>query len=114
MPIYEYECEVCRVHFERKQGWHDQPVQVCPECGGKVRKLIFPVGIIFKGSGFYKTDNASSSSSSSSQSESSSSDKSETKKTEPAKTEATKAEPAKTDAAKTDSAKTESVKADKK
>ncbi len=59
MPIYEYECLSCSVRFERKQGFHDEPIQVCPDCGSKVRKLIFPAGIIFKGSGFYKTDHGS-------------------------------------------------------
>lgn len=59
MPIYEYECKSCGVRFERKQSMSDEPVSICPECGGPVRKLFFPAGIIFKGSGFYKTDNAS-------------------------------------------------------
>ena len=56
MPIYEYECQTCGVHFERKQSVNDDPVRICPECGGKVRKLFFAAGIIFKGSGFYVTD----------------------------------------------------------
>jgi putative FmdB family regulatory protein len=60
MPIYEYECRSCGVHFDRKQRWQDEPVRVCPECEGEVRKVIQPVGIVFKGSGFYKTDNSSS------------------------------------------------------
>jgi putative FmdB family regulatory protein len=60
MPIYEYECRSCGVHFDRKQKWQDEPVKVCPECEGEVRKVIQPVGIVFKGSGFYKTDNSSS------------------------------------------------------
>jgi putative FmdB family regulatory protein len=57
MPLYEYQCQACGVRFERRQHINDQPVKVCPECGGKVRRLIQPVGIIFKGSGFYVTDN---------------------------------------------------------
>jgi putative FmdB family regulatory protein len=60
MPIHEYECKSCGVRFERKQKWHEEPVQQCPECSGEVRKLLHPVGIVFKGSGFYKTDNRSS------------------------------------------------------
>jgi len=100
MPIYEYECLTCSVRFERKQSVNDEPVKICPDCGGKVRKVFYPAGIIFKGSGFYKTDYASSSSSSSS------SDSPATRKTEPAKSEAakseTKAEPAKSATAKSD------------
>jgi putative FmdB family regulatory protein len=59
MPLYEYECEGCGVRFERRQHMEDEPVKVCPECGGRVHRLIQPVGIIFKGSGFYVTDNRS-------------------------------------------------------
>lgn len=60
MPIYEYECRSCGVRFDRKQRWQDEPVKECPECQGEVRKVIQPVGIVFKGPGFYKTDNSSS------------------------------------------------------
>jgi putative FmdB family regulatory protein len=64
MPLYEYQCEDCGVRFERLQRMSDEPVQVCPECGGEVHRLIQPVGIIFKGSGFYVTDNRAKSSTS--------------------------------------------------
>jgi putative FmdB family regulatory protein len=64
MPLYEYECEDCGVRFERRQHMSDEPVTVCPECGGTVHRLIQPVGIIFKGSGFYVTDNRAKSSTS--------------------------------------------------
>ncbi len=57
MPLYEYECQSCGVRFERRQHMTDDPVKICPECGGEVNRLIQPVGIIFKGSGFYVTDN---------------------------------------------------------
>ena len=60
MPIYEYECKTCGVRFDRKQSWNEEPVKDCPDCSGEVRKVLQPVGIVFKGSGFYKTDNASS------------------------------------------------------
>lgn len=56
MPLYEYECRQCGGRFERRQSVRDEPVADCPECGGSVRRLLFPVGIIFKGSGFYVTD----------------------------------------------------------
>ena len=62
MPLYEYECESCGVRFERRQHMEDEPVKTCPECGGDVHRLIQPVGIIFKGSGFYVTDNRAKSS----------------------------------------------------
>ncbi|MFW6082812.1 MAG: FmdB family zinc ribbon protein, partial [Chloroflexota bacterium] len=57
-----YECKSCGVRFERRQHMEDEPVRTCPECGGDVHRLIQPVGIIFKGSGFYVTDNRATSS----------------------------------------------------
>lgn len=57
MPTYEYECDECGVVFERFQHFSDDPLEICPECGGSVHRVIQPVGIIFKGSGFYVTDN---------------------------------------------------------
>lgn len=62
MPLYEYQCEDCGVRFERRQRMTEEPVKVCPDCGGDVHRLIHPVGIIFKGSGFYVTDNRAKSS----------------------------------------------------
>ena len=64
MALYEYECRNCGVRFERRQHMGDEPVNICPECGGEVHRLIQPVGIIFKGSGFYVTDNRAKSSTS--------------------------------------------------
>jgi putative FmdB family regulatory protein len=61
MPVYAYECKECGVRFERRQSFNDDPITVCPECEGQVRRLIQPAGIVFKGSGFYVTDNRSSS-----------------------------------------------------
>ena len=63
MPLYEYQCRSCGVRFERRQPINDEPVKVCPECGSDVKRLIHPVGIIFKGKGFYVTDNRSAKSS---------------------------------------------------
>jgi putative FmdB family regulatory protein len=57
MPLYEYECKQCGVRFERLQKMMDAPLHDCPECGGSVYRVIQPVGVIFKGSGFYVTDN---------------------------------------------------------
>ncbi len=56
MPIYEYECDGCGYRFERHQSIASEPVKRCPHCRGPVRRVIYPVGIIFKGSGFYVTD----------------------------------------------------------
>lgn len=62
MPIYVYRCDDCRDTEEVLQKASDGPLEVCPKCGSHaMRKLISNVGIIFKGSGFYKTDNASNS-----------------------------------------------------
>jgi len=62
MPTYEYECQKCHHTFERFQSIKDKPLSRCPECRGKLKKLIGSgAGIIFKGSGFYETDYRSSS-----------------------------------------------------
>src|SRR5579862_2330177 len=81
MPMYEYECGNCGRRFEQLQRITEDALTVDPECGGPVRRVIQPVGIIFKGSGFYVTDSRNSSSSSTtSKSDSKASDsKSETK-----------------------------------
>ena len=57
MPIYEYECDECHHCFERKQRFDEEPIASCPGCEGKARRVIHSVPIIFKGSGFYVTDN---------------------------------------------------------
>jgi len=57
MPIYTYRCENCGVQFERQQSFNDPSLTRCPECCKKtLRKVYQPVGIVFKGSGFYATD----------------------------------------------------------
>lgn len=63
MPVYLYQCEACGVRFEKLQRMSDDPLTDCPECEGQVHRVIQPVGIIFKGSGFYVTDNRTSASS---------------------------------------------------
>lgn len=95
MPIYEYACDTCGTTFDRKQKFSDDPVRECPDCGNSVRRVLYPAGIIFKGSGFYSTDNrpssnsanttgSSSNGSSSSESGSSSSNGSSTSESAPA------------------------------
>jgi putative FmdB family regulatory protein len=59
MPTYEYRCTNCGEHLEVVQSFSDDPLTECPNCGGQLRKVFSPVGIVFKGSGFYKTDNRS-------------------------------------------------------
>jgi putative FmdB family regulatory protein len=56
LPTYEYRCDSCAENFDAVQGFHDEPLAVCPTCGSPVRKVFGNVGIVFKGSGFYKTD----------------------------------------------------------
>ncbi len=56
MPTYSYKCEECGISFERIQRFSDDPLTTCPECNGPVHRVICPVGIVFKGSGFYVTD----------------------------------------------------------
>ena len=60
MPIYEYECKKCGLHFDVMQSFSDDPVKTCQGngCRGRVRKVFSPPTIIFKGSGFYTTDYA--------------------------------------------------------
>lgn len=60
MPTYEYQCKNCDHRFEIWQKMIDEPLTVCPECKGTIRRVLFPAGIVFKGSGFYKTDHGSS------------------------------------------------------
>lgn len=97
MPIYEYKCKQCGLRFERFQRVTEAPVTSCPECSGAVQRVFQPVGIVFKGSGFYATDNRKTSSLGSAKSNhkdtngSSSSEKSEkTSTTEPTKATAEK------------------------
>ena len=60
MPVYTYRCGACGEQFERHQFFHDEPLKICPSCRKKaLRKVITPSKIIFKGSGFYSTDNKS-------------------------------------------------------
>ncbi len=62
MPVYTYRCENCGVQFERHQSFTDAPLKTCPECRKKaLKKVITPSKVIFKGSGFYATDNRSAS-----------------------------------------------------
>jgi putative FmdB family regulatory protein len=59
MPTYEYACLSCGHHVEVYQRFSDEPLTVCGVCGGPLRKVFHPAGILFKGSGFYATDSRS-------------------------------------------------------
>ena len=56
MPTYEYACRECGHRFDTVQSFTDDPLTVCPSCGGELRKVFSAAGIIFKGSGYYVTD----------------------------------------------------------
>ncbi len=59
MPNYGYRCQTCQREFEVQQRMSDPPQASCPDCGGNGTRLFYPTGILFKGSGFYKTDSRS-------------------------------------------------------
>jgi putative FmdB family regulatory protein len=59
VPTYQYSCTECGERIEAVQKFTDEPLQVCSACGGKLRKVFSPVGIVFKGSGFYRNDSRS-------------------------------------------------------
>ena len=100
MPTYQFSCTECGEPLEAVQKFSDAPLTVCPACGGRLRKVFSPVGIVFKGSGFYRTDSRNGSSAtapaakekssteSSATSDSGSSNGSGDKKAEPAKSSA--------------------------
>lgn len=91
MPTYVYRCDACGHQFELFQRMSDDPVDTCPECQSPVRRVIHPVGVVFKGTGWYINDSRSKNSASGSGKASDTS----TDSTKPADT-AAKAEPAKT------------------
>ena len=72
MPTYEYACTSCGEHLEVVQSFKDDPLTECAVCGGELRKVFAPIGVVFKGSGFYKTDSRSGSGSKAASSDSSS------------------------------------------
>jgi putative FmdB family regulatory protein len=64
MPTYGYRCGSCGHEFEIRQRITEEPLVTCPKCGGKLAKMLYPAGVIFKGSGYYTTDYKGSSGSS--------------------------------------------------
>ena len=73
MPVYQYACTECGEQLEVRQSFTDDALTVCPVCAGRLRKVLSAVGVVFKGSGFYRTDSRSKDSSDSSGSSGSSS-----------------------------------------
>ena len=95
MPTYQYACTDCDHAFEQVQSFTEDSLTTCPQCEGRLRKIFNAVGVVFKGSGFYRTDSRSDSksssattTSSSTSSPASSASDSSTPKSTPAKTEA--------------------------
>jgi putative FmdB family regulatory protein len=88
VPTYSYACTECENRFDEVQSFSDDALTTCPKCSGRLRKLFGNVGVVFKGSGFYRTDNRESAkstangSASSSEAASSSSEKSSEKSTD--------------------------------
>jgi len=86
VPTYQYTCTDCGEPVEAVQKFTDEPLTVCAACGGRLRKVFSPVGIVFKGSGFYRTDSRNGSVSAS--------DKSDKKDKQPSESSAKSSEPA--------------------
>ena len=82
MPTYSYKCTECGTAFDIQQAFTDDSLTVCPNCGGKLRKVFSAVGVTFNGSGFYRTDSRGKSSESAGSSGSSDSKSSESKPSE--------------------------------
>ena len=101
MPTYQYACTECGDQLEVVQKFSDDPLTVCPACEGRLRKVFSPVGIVFKGSGFYRTDSRSGNGSAPKEKVGDSSSSSADSKTD----SGSKIDSAKSDSAKSDSAK---------
>jgi putative FmdB family regulatory protein len=82
VPTYQYACKACGHQFEQVQSFTDAALTECPECAGQLRKLYGSVGVVFKGSGFYRTDSRAKSSESSSSEKKESSEKKSSEKKE--------------------------------
>jgi putative FmdB family regulatory protein len=112
VPTYQYACTECSHAFEQFQSFSDDALTICPECDGRLRKVFNAVGVVFKGSGFYRTDSRTAPAStggSSSSDPSSSSDKSGTTKTE--STSTTKTEPTSSTSSSSSSSSSDSTSA---
>jgi putative FmdB family regulatory protein len=108
VPTYQYACTVCGHQLEAVQSFTDEPLTECPECAGRLRKQFSAVGVVFKGSGFYRTDSRSSTKSSTpaaaSADSSSSSSTSSSSESKPAAASSSDSKPAASSGASTKSA----------
>jgi putative FmdB family regulatory protein len=104
VPTYQYACTECGEQLEMVQRFSDDPLTVCPACEGRLRKVFSPVGIVFKGSGFYRTDSRSANGSAAKEKAGDSSSPSAGSKAD----SGSKGDGAKSDSAKGDSAKGDS------
>jgi len=109
MPTYEYVCKKCGHEFDAVQSFSDDALTTCPECSGPLQKKFGSVGVVFKGSGFYRTDSREESRAKKSGAKAESG-KSEGAKSDGAKSDGAKSEGAKSDGAKSDGAKSDSGK----
>ncbi len=107
MPTYQYACTACGHELEAVQSFSDDALTTCPECSGALRKLFGNVGVVFKGSGFYRTDSRKSdaASSASGTSSDSSGTRSDTGKSDTGKSDTGKSSSAKSDTGKSTSGK---------
>ncbi len=103
MPTYSYACTACEYRFDTVQAFSDSSLTDCPECTGRLRKLFSSVGIVFKGSGFYRTDSRTDPARASGEGKDES--KSDSAKSDHAKSESAKSGSAKSDSAKSGSGK---------
>jgi putative FmdB family regulatory protein len=100
VPTYQYACTECGHQLEAVQSFSDEPLTVCPACEGRLRKVFTGVGIVFKGSGFYRNDSRNAAKADSSTSSETSGDKSSTEKStskSDSKSESSSSAPAKTE-----------------
>jgi putative FmdB family regulatory protein len=112
VPTYQYACTACGHELEAVQSFSDDALTTCPECSGALRKLFGNVGVVFKGSGFYRTDSRKSdaASSASGTSSDSSGTRSDTGKSDTGKSDTGKSSSAKSDTGKSSSAKSDTGK----
>jgi len=106
LPTYQYACTECEHAFDQFQSFSDDSLTVCPECTGRLRKVFNAVGVVFKGSGFYRTDNrpevksSTETAGSDASSESSKPDSPKSDSKSDSKSEPSKSEPSKSDSSK--------------
>ena len=109
MPTYSYACTECGHTFDAVQAFSEDALTTCPQCSGRLRKLFNSVGVVFKGSGFYRNDSREAAKSSSANDSGSSAVQSGGDKTGSGKSDSTKSDSTKSDSPKSDSSKSGST-----